>query len=278
MRLHGNRKQMYLQSKQRLGGRNFHFNEGGDGGGGGGGGDATFSQADVDAAVSAAVSKAVDEATTGLKSKNSELLTSLRTANEAAKQWEGLDAEKVKGMMSHFENDQDLKDIAEGKHEDVIQRRLEKVTAGYDTKIAGLETTNTELTDKLTAANEKIRDLVIDSSVVSAFVQEKGLEGAIPDVVLRAKGIFQVEDGQAVARDADGKLMTGKDGPLTVQEWAVSLKETAPHLFPGSDGSGSKGGGKGGEGGLESQMQEALKNGDQAEFVRLRKKQMAAKK
>jgi len=46
-----------------------------------------------------------------------------------------------------------------------------------------------------------------------------------------------------VAVDANGDILFGKDGktPLSPEEWADSLKETAPHLFPRAEGTGAGG-------------------------------------
>lgn len=55
------------------------------------------------------------------------------------------------------------------------------------------------------------------------------------------------EDGEAVAVDESGQTILGKDGktPLTPLEWAESLRESAPHLWPRATGTFAPGGGGG---------------------------------
>lgn len=67
-------------------------------------------------------------------------------------------------------------------------------------------------------------------AIRSAALKAGALPEASDDLILRAKGTFQLNDeGEAVAVDANGDVLFGKDGktPLTPVEWAESLKETA---------------------------------------------------
>lgn len=242
----------------------------GDGeGAGGGGGGTTFTQAQLDEAVNNAVS--------GLKTKNTELLDSIKGLKSGLKAWEGLDPDNVRGMLAKFENDEVLKLHAEGKHDEAYNKRMEKERAQHQSAI---DTATTELNDwksKAEKAELQVRDLIIDQQVLTNFMSEKGLESAAPDVVLRAKAAFKIEDGVAIARDDRGEIIRGKEGPITVKEWVQSLKETAPHLFPGSQGAGASGAGAGGgSGDLEAQMAAAADRGDMETYRKLRKKQLAA--
>lgn len=233
-------------------------------GGGGGGGGQTAEQL----AAALAETQAAVEA---LKNKNTELLTKNKEISDIAKQWEGLDPAQVRTMLDRIQNDEELKLLAEGKHDEVIKKRTEKVEAKYKTDLEKLQTENQSSKTELEKAKSTIRNLVIDSKVVSAFVAEGGVETAIQDVILRAQQTFTVEDGEAIIRDKDGKIVTGKDGAMTVKEWAAKLKEEAPHLFHGSSGAGLSGG-RGGSGltGIQAQMAAASKAGDVAEYRRLK--------
>lgn len=76
---------------------------------------------------------------------------------------------------------------------------------------------------------------MLGDEIRSAAGKAGALTSAQEDLILRAKGIFQINDeGQAVAVDEDGNPIMGKDGrtPLSPIEWIESLKESAPHLFP----------------------------------------------
>jgi len=222
----------------------------------------TFTKEDLD--------KAIAQATKGLDSKNKELLGKLKERQQQLEQWGDLDPDRVKSVLEQFDSNEEMKLLAEGKHDEVINRRMEKVAAQYDSKIDGLSQEKTTLEQQLEAANNQIRDLLIDSRVVTAFNGEQGLESAVPDVVFRAKSVFRVEDGDVVARDANGELMRGKNGPLTIQEWVADLKDKAPHLFPGSGGGGATGGRAAGGGDFDSRMIAAAQAGDMKEYRKLR--------
>lgn len=257
--------------KIRKYGRNFaplYFadgegDEGGEGGGGGGATTASFSQADID--------KAVSEAVAGLKDKNNELLGNVKELKKGLTAWEGLDPEQVRGMIKQFETDEVLKLHAEGKHDEAYDKRMERERAEHQSALEGVSNQLNEANSVREKLENQVRDLIIDQQVLSSFMQEKGLETAAPDVVLRAKAAFKIEDGVAIARNDKGEIIRGKDGPITIQEWVQSLKTSAAHLFPGSQGAGAGGsGGSGGSGNIDAQMEAAANAGNMAEYRRLR--------
>ena len=235
----------------------------------------TLTQEELDAkiaeATASATATAVAEAKRGLDEKNKELLGKLKATKTDLDRWGDLDPDQVKGMLSTFENNEDMKLLAEGKADEVVNRRLEKVQAKFQSQLEGLTNEKSTFEQKLSQANETIRDLLVDSKVVTAFHGQQGLEGAVPDVVLRAKSIFRVEDGEVVARDAKGELMRGPSGVLTIPEWVDNLKVSAPHLFPGSGGGGAGGGSSGGgSGDADEAMVAAAKSGNMKEYRKLR--------
>jgi hypothetical protein len=216
---------------------------------------------------------------TKLEDKNKQVIGEKKEIETKMKAWEGLDPENVRGLLDKFENDEELKLIAEGKHSEVIEKRIEKAEADFKSKLETLTTENGEYKTQLDAANATIKDLLINQNVTAAFVGEKGLESAIPDVVLRAKAEFQVEDGKPVARDGDGKIITGKEGPLTISEWVGNLKESAPHLFPASEGAGGAGNrGGANQSNIDGKMAAAASAGNMTEYRRLRALKKQGKK
>ncbi|PGP57105.1 hypothetical protein CN998_32605, partial [Bacillus cereus] len=85
----------------------------------------------------------------------------------------------------------------------------------------------------------KFRDKVLGDSIRSAAIKAGALPEAADDLILRAKGQFTLnEEGEAIAVDKEGQAILGKDGktPLTPLEWAESLRESAPHLWPRASG------------------------------------------
>lgn len=245
--------------------------DGGDSGNGGAGGDKTYTQAEFTAML--------ERETTGLKTKNAELLGKVRDFDTKLKAWDGLEPDKVRKLLTTFEENEELKLLAEGKHDEVINRRIEREQAAWQSQ---METLRGELEDrdtKLASANSQVRDLMIDTTVLTAFQAEGGLPTASDDIIYRATVFFDVEDGLVVARDTAGELIRGKDGPITIKEWIVNLKTTAPHLFPGSQGAGGGSGG-GSQTDTEVKMAAAASSGNMKEYRRLRlaRKEAAAKK
>ena len=83
-----------------------------------------------DPAVKSAIAEAVEAATLGLKNKNSELLGSLRTTKTELDgfktQFEGLDINAVKALLTKVGQDEETRLLAEGKLDEVITKRTER--------------------------------------------------------------------------------------------------------------------------------------------------------
>lgn len=60
---------------------------------------------------------------------------------------------------------------------------------------------------------KKFSDRVLGDAIRSAALKTGALPGAADDIILRAKGVFTLNDeGEAVAVDKDGSALLGKDG------------------------------------------------------------------
>lgn len=69
---------------------------------------------------------------------------------------------------------------------------------------------------------------------------------ATADIAFLAQSQFSLdENGKAVAIDANGEVVIGKDGsnPVTPKEWVEGLRENKPYFWPKANGSGSPGSG-----------------------------------
>jgi len=201
------------------------------------------------------VDEAVAAATKGLSSNRDEILTEKKglqaKLDELGKQWEGLDPAVVKNLVDRMNNDEETKLIAEGKIDEVVEKRVAAMKTDLESrleaateKLATLEGTNGTLSDK-------VKNLVIDGMVRQAGGELKLLPTAIEDAIVRAKGRFQLdENDNPVARDEHGTLLIGKDGksPLKPVEWLEGMKEQAPHWFPTPSGAGAGGGSGSGNG------------------------------
>lgn len=196
------------------------------------------------AALGGEVQKFLDGEVSGLKSKNTELIGS----NKAIKaeldklkgQFDGLDIEAVKGLLVKAGQDEETKLIAEGKLDEVISRRTERLRSDLDKQVKAAN----ERAEKAEAFAAKYSDKVLADSIRAAAIKAGALPEAAEDIILRARGTFKLsEDGEPIATDRDGEVIYGKDGktPLSPLEWAESLRETASHLWPRAQGAGQTG-------------------------------------
>ncbi|MFK3971176.1 hypothetical protein ACI2KS_10660 [Pseudomonas sp. NPDC087358] len=201
-----------------------------------------------DPAIKAAIATAVEASVSGLKSKNTELLGKLKDSTTKLThfetQFEGIDIDAVKGLLAKAGEDEETKLLTEGKIDEVFDKRTERLRGSFEKQLAE-ERTRAE---KSEAFANKFRDKVLGDSIRAAAIKAGALPEATDDLILRARGQFTLnEDGEAVAVDQDGQAILGKDGktPLTPLEWAESLRESAPHLWPRASGTYAPGGGSG---------------------------------
>ncbi|HBX6198209.1 TPA: hypothetical protein MH639_16660 [Klebsiella pneumoniae] len=233
--------------------------EGGDGGGSGSG------APEITPEIQKLIDEQVNAQVSGLKNKNSELLGKLKESTESLKRFDGIDPDAVKTILQRFSDDEEAQLIAAGKIDEVLDKRTERLRADVDKQIKAAN----ERAEKAEAFSRKFRDRVLGDAIRSAAFKAGALPEASDDLILRAKGTFQLNDeGEAVAVDANGDVLFGKDGktPLTPVEWAESLKETAPHLFPRAEGSGAGGHKPGGGGG--SLKRSEMSSSDKADYIR----------
>jgi len=127
--------------------------------------------------------------------------------------------------------------IKEGKLEEVVTLRVTNMRKELEGQLTGAQT-------QLTQANAQLAVLMIDNAVRQAAVKNGALLTAFDDVVLRARAVYSMDKGQPVPKDDKGQVIYGKDGqtPMAVEDWLVTLKKNAPHLFAGSQGGGAGGG------------------------------------
>lgn len=197
-------------------------------------------------AFEAEVQKRVDAEVTGLKTKNSELITKNKTLSELAKNFEGVNIEELKALKTSIDANEDAKLIAEGKGAQVIEKYTTRMRAQHEVELAA----EREKIALETARADQYRGAVLDNQIREVLV---GLhKGAIDDAIMHARTQFVLDaKGKAVQLDSSGNPVLGKDGstPFSPAEWIEMQKELKPHWFPASSsGSGAGAGEKGGNG------------------------------
>lgn len=117
-------------------------------------------------------------------------------------------------------------------------------------RLAGLEKSLQALqTENLNLKGVLVRDR-LDNALVEAFRTAGGIESAKEDALGRASKVFKLDDTLTpIARDDNGAdIMSKKDPtkPMSIEEYMIGLKDTAPHLFKRSVSGSGVGGVSGG--------------------------------
>jgi hypothetical protein len=183
---------------------------------------------------------------TALQKERDTSKAALKRVSEFETRFAGIDPDQVRAILDRVANDAEAKLIAEGKIDEVIEKRTERLRADADKRV-------NDANDAVKAANERANrysQRVLDDQIRAAAAKAGIHAHAVDDALFRGRSMFALdENGHAVQLGDDGQPVLGKDGktPFSPAEWLDSMKEAAPHWFPaGSSGSGSGGGQRGG--------------------------------
>jgi hypothetical protein len=189
------------------------------------------------------VNEAIEKATAALKAKNSELIAEKRKLSEEFKRYEGIDVEEYQTLKQEREALEEARLKAEGKADELAQKRTEKAIEAKNKEIAKIAE-QVELERKRT---DSYRNKLLDRHVLAAV---SGIvhEDAKADALLAARELFTLNDeGDPVQIDKDGEVVLGKDGqsPFSPAEWIEAMKEKKRHWFPSTNsGGGASGSGR----------------------------------
>lgn len=205
--------------------------------------------------VKAIVDAAIAEATKGLKDNRDAILNEKKSLEDRMKELsvEGVDPKMLRSLAERMKNDEETKLIAEGKIDEVFSRRTDALKRDLEGKLTQKDNLLTQTIQEKEQLNSRIRDVLVDS-IIRQAASEVGLTPtAVEDAIFRGKQVFSLDENfRPLAKSADGTTILGKDAksPLSAKEWLESMKEKAPHWFPGSSGAGAGGsrGAKGADG------------------------------
>ena len=173
--------------------------------GGAGGAAATFTQAQLDEAVA----RAVAEQTAGLKAKNGEVIGDNKKLKEQLARFDGIDPEQVRAILKNFADGEEAKLIAEGKIDEVLAKRTDKLKGEHQKQLQGKD----EEIGTLSARVQKLSALAVNGALAAAAGEKGALPESMEAIQALAKGVFVTDDeGNVVALDADGDVVFGKDG------------------------------------------------------------------
>jgi hypothetical protein len=186
--------------------------------------------------------------TTGLKSA---LDAERKAAKEAAKQlnefktkYDGIDPEEFLRLRQEREAAEEAKLKAEGKAEEIAERRMEKAKAEYQSQVDAVKAENEALNKKLQV---QARNALRGKAQAAASGKVHADESALGIVADMAEKLWHFDENETpVMYDSEGQVVLGKDGrtPFTLSEWVDSLKETHKFLFPSLNTGGGASGGK----------------------------------
>lgn len=184
-----------------------------------------------------AAKKAHDDDVAGLKAKRDELLDGQRKLKDQIKQFEGIDPERARQLEKMLAENEEAKLIADGKIDELINKRLSREQATWQSQLEQKDTEAQQLRQQV----ESLQGATINSGIATAAQKADLAPTAIEDAQLIARHSgWTMEDGVPVLRNGD-EVVRGKNGPITFEEWLESQRETRPHWFPTPKGSGAQG-------------------------------------
>ena len=167
--------------------------------------------------------------------------------NAKLEQFKGVDPEEYKKLKAQIEEGEEKKLIDDGKIEELLNQRTDRMRQEYADKIAKLESMANEAVERENGYKLKLNRITVDDAIQRA-VQEVGKvrQGAMTDILHRAANTWTVEeDGKLVGKNPNGDILYGKDGkdPMSPREWATSLMTDASYLFESNSGGSARGSG-----------------------------------
>lgn len=158
------------------------------------------------------------------------------------------DIDKAAELLKKFDNDEELKLFKDGKVDDLVKKRMDGAQQRFQAELAKRDQMIAERQQREQSLMSRLQAATVDRELTEAAAKAGVHKTAITDLVNRGRAIFRLEESdndlRIVPKDAQGVVIFGADGKTSLdpQSWVESLKETAPHFFPGSSGGGATGG------------------------------------
>ena len=215
----------------------------------------------------------IDQSIAGLKTKNEELLSEKKRIQKSLKDWDGIDPTAAKEAVEFLKNNADAQLIKDGKIEELLEKRTSDIRTKYEGELETLVTQIGGLTESSSKYKKLFESKLLDDALAQAATGAKVLPSAVNDILLNGKSIFSIgEDGAVEARGKDGKILKTKDERvLNTVNWIEERKQTHPHWWGSSEGSGFNPGGDKDD--IEAAIRNAAAKGDTTKFRALRAKQ-----
>lgn len=248
--------------------------------------DETVRQRAIDAYNESLAAK-INEEVAGLKRKNEELLGEKKSVQQKLEEYnkklEGIDLEEAKKALESSKKQKKKQMLDEGRDEDYlkleIQNKVAEIERDYLTKLETESEAKKQASERANKYENMYKEKVLTDKLRAAALKSGCYTTAsvLEDICNRGKQIFHLNasEDDVESRDRDGVLRKTEDGTkiITPEIWLMQLKHEAPHYFPPSTSTNSRG--SSGYSGntrddLMEKMAEASKNGNMTEYKRLR--------
>lgn len=215
----------------------------------------------------------IESAVSGLRAKNEELLNEKKNLTEKFSIFDELDPNVLRTYVERLKTDEEAKLIAEGKIDDVIERRTERMRKALTDRIDDITKNSKDWEEKYSQIAKEFDNTRIDFAIRDAALEAKVAPTAISDVLVRARNEFYVDEkGNILSRDPlTGEVRIGPDGktPYSPADFISELEKKAPHFWP-SSASGNLSGAFGTPTDVEHAMRAAIASGDMRRYRKIR--------
>ena len=161
----------------------------------------------------------------------------------------GVDPDKYKAAMDAIESDKEKKLLKDGKIDEVIALRTEKMRQTYEDKIAAKDVAiNKAIEEAKKAGTERDTYIVAEELRKAVDNPELGFHNGVADTLKpQVLKEFQYRDGKVIRVKADGTPAFGAKGdPATISEYLQDMVKEHPYLVKASTGGGARNNGAGG--------------------------------
>lgn len=229
-------------------------------------------QTKINAQVEALVKDSVSKEVSGLKSKNDELLGTVKGFQEKLKAFDGIDPVRTRELFDKFNKDEELSLLKDGKVDQLIDKRVSEARAKFDDEMKGKLAELEVAAKERDAYRHRFEAHLVRDRVGQIALEAKVIPSALDDIARRAMEVFRVnEKGELEARDKDGNLLKTEAGELlTPARFIEALKKAAPHYWPASASGSLNGSGPEPGSDKEAAMLRAAEAGDLKLYRRLR--------
>ncbi|AUZ58724.1 hypothetical protein PRJ_2121 [Pseudomonas sp. XWY-1] len=188
----------------------------------------------------AELAKALAAETSGLKSKNAEILAEKKKAQD-----------QLNAILAQAEDEADQAALKSGKmdFQALLDKRVNAANATWQERLQAEQAEKDELRKAVDAEKGRLKQFQIKQLIGNEALKNEFFQPtAIDDLINLAGGSWELTDsGELVSRDQHGNVLMGKSGrALTPKEWIESLNQSRPHYFKQMPGSGGKQGGANG--------------------------------